>query len=168
MYSSPDVDQYLEGLILAIDDEILPQLSTAKAQTTAVMMQAVLQQLRQTVPVFLGYLVDEHNAMLAVVREAAEALGDTTGPEAERIRDRAATLGSGAPFPAPPPLDEVMVAHRALGQALLENAKDLDVLQRSGVAEADAALAVVRAHWGPRYVRDLATITVGSGFLGRG
>jgi hypothetical protein len=61
-----------------------------------------------------------------------------------------------------------MVAHRALGQALLENAKDLDVLQRSGVAEADAALAVVRAHWGPRYVRDLATITVGSGVLGRG
>ena len=57
MYSSPDVDQYLEGLILAIDDEILPQLSTAKAQTTAVMMQAVLQQLRQTVPVFFWWTI---------------------------------------------------------------------------------------------------------------
>jgi len=168
MYNSPDVDQYLEGLIFAINDEILPVLSTAKAQTTALMMQAVLQQLRQTIPVYLGYLVDEHNAMLEVVREAAAALGDAAGPEADRIRERAAGLGTAAPLPAPPVYGDVVAAHRVLGQALVDDARDLDVLQRAGDTRADAALAVLRAHWGPRYARDLATVTVGSGFLGRG
>ncbi len=168
MYNSPDVDQYLEGLIFAINDEILPELTTAKAQTTAVMMQAVLQQLRQTVPVYLGYLVDEHNAMLGVLRAAAAALGAADGPEADRIRERAAGLGAAAPLPTPPAYDEVIAAHRALGQALVDNARDLDVLQRAGDTRADEALTVLRAHWGPRYARDLATITVGSGFLGRG
>jgi hypothetical protein len=58
---------------------------------------------RQALPVYDKYVAQEHNEMTQVLRDVAAALGDTTGPEADRIRARAATLGAlpNVPMPAP-------------------------------------------------------------------
>ena len=61
-----------------------------------------------------------------------------------------------------------MAAHLELGRAIEASFLDLDELQRAGVASADDALDVVRAHLGQRYVRDAETVVVGDGFVGRG
>lgn len=69
----------------------------------------------------------------------------------------------------PAPLDMVAAgrAHQALGTALQDDIADLDVLQRAGNESADRAVPHIRAHLAPRYVRDVQTVTLGAGFLGR-
>ena len=168
MNSSPSIDQMLAGVLLAIDDEILPALNNPKAQATAQMMQSLIQGVRQMLPVIDEQLVDEHNDMIRTLRDTAAALGEATGEPAERVRERAATFGAWAGLPAPPDADVVMAAHTELGRAIEATFLDLDELQRAGVASADDAVQVVRAHLGPRYVRDAQTIVVGEGMLGRG
>jgi hypothetical protein len=168
MNTTPSIDDLLHGLIVAISDEIVPNLANEKAYATASMMQSMLQEIRQLLPVFDIYLVDEHNDMIRTMRDTAAALGAVEGAEADRIRERAATLGTWADLPAPPDHQGIASAHRELGQALVDTMIDLDVLQRAGETSADAALDVVRGHFGPRYVRDTATIVVGAGMLGRG
>jgi hypothetical protein len=169
MFTNPSTDALLEGLIMAIDDDILPALGTSpKAQATAVMMQSVIQGIRQALPVQDTQLVEEHNAMTAVLREVAAALGEVDGDAVDRVRERAATLGQRDDLPAPPDRDPMVAAHAELSASLADTMIDLDELQRGGVASADGALQLVRAHLGPRYLRDVATITVGSGFVGRG
>ena len=61
-----------------------------------------------------------------------------------------------------------MAAHRALGLALQDDMIDLDELQRAGDTDADVALDVIRAHLGPRLVRDVQTFLVGDALVGRG
>ena len=168
MNTSPSLDQLLEGAIIAIDDEILPALGNAKAQATAVMLQSLLQGIRQTLPVMDRHLVDEHNGMTRALRDAAAALGDAVGPAADRIRERGGTIGRWDDLPAPLDREAVMGAHRALGRALEATMLDLDELQRAGAVGADEALQIVRGHLGPRFVRDVETFTVGEGFIGRG
>ncbi len=71
----------------------------------------------------------------------------------------------------PIPLDRsaVMAAHRDLGEALQATMIDIDELQRAGGgADADAALELIRGHYGPRLVRDVQTFLVGDALLGRG
>lgn len=168
MNSSPTVDQILEGVLHAIDDEIIPSLNNPKAHATAQMMQSLIQGVRQMLPVLDEQLVDEHNDMIRTLADTATALGDVSGAEADRIRERAATLGEWDVLPAPPDRDAIVAAHTELGRAIEATFFDLDELQRAGVASADEALQVVRAHLGPRYVRDAETIVVGEGFVGRG
>ncbi len=168
MNTTPSIDDLLLGLIIAISDEIVPNLANAKAYATASMMQSVLQEIRQMVPVLDTYLVDEHNGMIRTLRNAALALGDAAGDEADRIRERADTLGQRDYLPAPPDHDAIASAHRELGEALVANVRDLDVLQRAGDTRADTSLDEIRAHLLPRYVRDVATVTVGAGMVGRG
>ena len=168
MNTSPSVDDILEGLIIAIGEDIIPDLTSLKAHATAQMMQSLLQGLRQVLPVQEEYLVDEHNDMTRVLREVAATIGDAEGTAAGRIRERAETLGSWPDRPAPPDRSELESAHRALGDALTATLLDLDALQQSGSAVADQALGVLRGHLGPRYVRDTVTFTVGGGMLGRG
>ena len=171
MMTSPGIDGLIEGVILGIDNELMPFLSNEKAQATAAMMQSILQAVRQVIPIYDHALVEEHNAMTATLRAAADQLLDAIGPDVDRIRDRAATLGQRPDYPMPPDRAEVAEAHCALGRALEATISDLDVVQRSGgadVAAADEALGIVRAHLAPRYLRDFQTITVGGGFLGRG
>ncbi len=168
MNTTPSIDDLLLGLIIAISDEIVPNLANAKAYATASMMQSVLQEIRQMVPVLDTYLVDEHNEMIRTLCNAATALGDAAGEEADRVRMRASTLGQWADLPSPPDHDAIASAHRELGEALVANVRDLDVLQRVGDTRADAALDEIRAHLLPRYVRDVATVTVGAGMVGRG
>ncbi len=168
MNSSPTIDQLLEGVLIAIDDEIFPALNNPKAYATAQMMQSLIQGVRQMLPVMDEQLVDEHNDMIRTLADTASALGDATGAEADRIRERAATLGRWEPLPAPPDRDAIIAAHLELGRAIEATFFDLDELQRAGVAAAEEAVQVVRAHLGPRYVRDAETIVVGEGFVGRG
>jgi hypothetical protein len=106
--------------------------------------------------------------MTRVLRETAAVLGSVNGPEADRIRERAATLGSKADVPMPPDQEPIRAAHRELGYALQDCITDLDVLQRAGHSEADAALQVIRGHLMGRIVRDTETITAGAGMAGRG
>jgi len=168
MNTTPSIDDLLEGLIFAISDDIIPSLGDAKAYATAAMMQSVLQEIRQLLPVFDAYLVDEHNGMTRTLRDAAAALGDASGEAADHVRERASTLGQWSDLPAPPDREATTAAHRALGEALVATMLDLDVLQRASDTRADAALDVVRGHFGPRYLRDVATVLVGAGMLGRG
>jgi hypothetical protein len=106
--------------------------------------------------------------MTRVLRETAAVLGSVNGPEADRIRERAATLGSKVDVPMPPNQEPIRAAHRELGYALQDCITDLDVLQRAGHSEADAALQVIRGHLMGRIVRDTETITAGAGMAGRG
>jgi hypothetical protein len=158
----------LEGVIISISTDIVPNLLNPKAHATAQMMQSILQGVRQLLPVYDQYLAEEHNQMLGVLREVAATVGDSTGPAAERIRDRAATLGRGDELPMPLDRDAVMAAHRALSLALQSNMVDLDELQRAGDATAYAALDVIRGHMGPRVVRDVQTFIAGDAMVGRG
>lgn len=168
MNTSPSIDQILAGIVIAIDDEILPGLGNPKAYATAQMMQSLLQGVRQSLPVMDDQLVEEHNDMIRTLTATAAALGDATGSAADRIRERAATLGEWEELPPPADRDATIAAHTELGRAIEASFLDLDELQRAGVASADDALQVVRGHLGPRFVRDVKTFCVGEGFLGRG
>lgn len=171
MNATPGIDGLLEGVILGLANEIMPFLTNEKAAATAAMMQSILQGVRQTVPVYLPALVEEHNAMTATLRNAADALAGVTGPEADRIRERAATLGSLPDLPTPVALDTTVGVHTELSRALEASISDLDVLQRAGgpeAAAADRSLDEIRSHLAPRYLRDHLTITVAGGFIGRG
>ena len=170
MNTSPGIDGLLEGVVLGIGNELMPYLSNEKAQASAAMMQSILQAVRQIIPMFDAALIDEHNAMTVTLRTAAECLAAVTGEEADAVRARASSIGQRADYPAPPDREEVVRAHTDLGRAVEASILDLDVIQREGGAPgaaADEALAVIRAHLAPRYLRDFQAITVGAGFLGR-
>ncbi len=168
MYTTPSPDDLLEGVIISLQNDVMPALNNPRAQATVGMMQAILQQVRQTLPHYQEYLVEEHNGMTRVMRDVAAAIGPVAGAEADRIRERANSLGGREPFPTP--IDPAVVADgsKLLNQGILDTMRDLDVLQRAGVKEADEALDIVRTHLGPRYARDCATLLVGAGMVGRG
>ncbi len=168
MNTSPSIDSILEGLIMAIDDEIVPALGNPKAHATAQMMQSLLQGLRQTLPVLDASFVDEHNEMIRTLRDTAAALGDVAGPAADRVRERAATFGQRDELPAPLERERVVAAHTELGRAIEASFLDLDELQRAGLSSADDAVQVLRGHLGPRYVHEAATIMIDGGMIGRG
>ena len=168
MNTTPSIDDLLAGVILGIDDDILPALANPKAQATAVMMQSILQGIRQLLPVHDAHLVDEHNAMTAVLRDTARLLAELSGPAVDRVRGRAETLGQLDDLPAPSDRTALSDTHRELGHAIEATMIDLDELQRAGETAADDALAVVRAHLAPRFLRDVETFSVGEGFVGRG
>lgn len=153
---------------MAIDDDILPALTNPKAQAAAVMIQSLLQGLRQTLPVLDRLIVEEHNEMPDVFRQISTVLAAVDGPVAERVRERADEQGARADLPVPDDAAIAEAAHRELGRALEATMFDLDELQRSGVAVAAEALQIIRGHLGPRYVRDVEVGTVGAGFVGRG
>ncbi len=168
MNTSPSIDQMLEGVLISISTDIVPNLVNPKAHASAQMMQSVIQGIRQMLPVYDQYLAEEHNEMMAVLRDVAERMGSAPGDAADRIRERAATLGEGDELPIPVDRDAVMAAHRELGFALQATMIDIDELQRAGNADADAALETIREHMGPRLVRDVQTFLVGDALLGRG
>jgi hypothetical protein len=168
MNTSPSIDQMLEGVLISISTDIIPNLVNPKAHASAQMMQSIIQGVRQLLPVYDQYLAEEHNQMMGVLRDVAAQLGDTAGTPADRIRERAATLGAGDELPIPHDRERVMAAHRALGFALQDTMIDLDELQRAGDVDADAALETIREHMGPRIMRDVRTFLVGDALLGRG
>lgn len=168
MNTSPTVDELLEGLIVALGNEVMPFVSSPKAQATVLMMQSLMQQIRQALPVYDVHIAEEHNSMTRTLREIADALSGIDGPEADRIRDRASRLGALPDVPVPQDPAPVRQAHRTLGYALQDTMVDLDALQRAGNQQADHGLQILRAHLMPRIMRDVATVTVGGGMVGRG
>jgi len=168
MNTSPSIDQMLEGVLISISTDILPNVVNPKAAASAQMIQSVIQGIRQLLPVYDQYLAEEHNQMMGVLREVAGTIDGSSGPAADRIRERAATLGAGEELPIPPSRDVLMAAHRQLGIALQESMIDLDELQRAGDVGADAGLDVIRGHLGPRVMRDTQTFLVGDALVGRG
>ena len=168
MNTSPSIDQMLEGVLISISADIIPNVVNPKAYASAQMMQSIIQGIRQLLPVYDQCLAEEHNQMMEVLRDVAERLGATSGDAADRIRERASTLGAGDEVPIPLDRDVVMAAHLELGTALQATMIDLDELQRDGNADADAGLEIVRGHMGPRLVRDVQTFLVGDALLGRG
>jgi len=158
----------LEGVLISISADIIPNVVNPKAHASAQMMQSIIQGIRQLLPVYDQCLAEEHNQMMEVLRDVAERLGATSGDAADRIRERASTLGAGDEVPIPLDRDVVMAAHLELGTALQATMIDLDELQRDGNADADAGLEIVRGHMGPRLVRDVQTFLVGDALLGRG
>ena len=158
----------LEGVLISISTDIIPNVVNPKAHASAQMMQSIIQGIRQILPVYDQYLAEEHNQMLVVLRDVAAVIGAADGPAADRIRARAASLGNGAEVPIPADRDVVMAAHRELGFALQETMIDLDELQRADDANASAGLDLVREHMGPRIMRDVQTVLVGDALLGRG
>jgi hypothetical protein len=106
--------------------------------------------------------------MLHVLRDVASAIDESSGAAADRIRERAATLGQVDEIPIPIGRDVLMAAHRQLGFAIQESMIDLDELQRAGDVAADAGLDAIRGHLGPRIARDVQTFLVGDALLGRG
>lgn len=168
MIVNPSVDQILEGVMMSLEDDIAPAVTNPKASATIQMIQSLLQGVRQMLPVLEAQLVEEHNDMIRTLQESAAALGDASGPAAERVRERAATYGSWDELPSPLDRDGVIAAHTELGRAIEASFYDLDELLRDGVESANGALDVVRGHIGPRCVRDADVITVGDGFVGRG
>lgn len=170
MNTQPGPDGLLEGVIIGLEQEVLPFVSSEKAYATVAMMQSILQAVRQMLPVYDSYLVDEHNSMTATLRNAAAALDGVVGPEADRIRERAATLGQLPDLPAPADREALIDAHTRLGRALEASILDLDTIQRQpDTAEAgDRSLMAIRAHLAPRVARDTAVISVSAGMIGRG
>ena len=168
MMTKPLVDDLLEGLIIALENEIIPFITSPKAQSTGLMMQSIIQEIRQILPVFDTYIAIEHNQMTQVLKDMSAAIEGVSGPEADRIRDRAKTLGVRPDVVVPEDQAPIRESHRELGYALQENMTDLDVLQRAGEAKADVALQILRTHLMPRIVRDVETLTVGAGVAGRG
>jgi hypothetical protein len=168
MMTNPTLDDLLEGLIVSLENEIMPHVSSPKAHVMCQMVQSLIQEVRQSLPVYDMYIAQEHNEMIQVLRDVAGALGDTAGPEADRIRQRASTLGAKAEVPMPADQAPIRAAHRELSYALQDCMTDLDVLQRAGNTRADTALQSIRAHILPRIVRDVETLTIAGGMAGRG
>ena len=168
MNTVPSVDDLLEGFIIALNNEIMPFLNNPKAVATAAMMQSLLQEVRQVLPVFDVSIATEHNQMTRTLRDVASALGNSSGPEADRIRERASTLGAQADVAIPADQAPVRAAHLALGYALQDTLSDLDVLQRAGDTKADEALNTLRMFLMPTIVNHVSAISVSGGMVGRG
>ena len=168
MNTVPTIDDLLEGFIIALNNEIMPFLNNPKAMATVQMMQSLLQEVRQVLPVFDRTVAEEHNQMTRTLRDVAARLEGVAGAEADRIRDRAATLGALADVPMPLDQQPVRDAHQKLGFALQDTISDLDVLQRAGETRADEALNRVREYLMPVIVNHVTAISVGGGMVGRG
>ena len=168
MNTVPTVDDLLEGFIIALNNEIMPFLNNPKAVATAAMMQSLLQEIRQVLPVFDRTIAEEHNQMTQTLRDVAALLHGVTGEEADRIRSRASTLGALTDVPVPVDQEPVRAAHQKLGYALQDTISDLDVLQRAGETKADEALTRLRMFLMPTIINHVTAISVGGGMVGRG
>ena len=77
MMTNPTLDDLLEGLIVSLENEIMPHVSSPKAHVMCQMVQSLIQEVRQALPVYDTYVAQEHNEMTQVLRDVAGALGDT-------------------------------------------------------------------------------------------
>jgi hypothetical protein len=77
----------LEGVLISISTDILPNVVNPKAAASAQMMQSIIQGIRQMLPVYDQYLAEEHNQMMEVLRDVASAIGESSGAAADRIRE---------------------------------------------------------------------------------
>ncbi|MGA1570217.1 MAG: hypothetical protein ACO38K_11185 [Ilumatobacteraceae bacterium] len=58
MITSPTIDQILEGVIISLADDIMPSIDNPKAAANCLMVQSLLQGVRQLLTVIDDQLVD--------------------------------------------------------------------------------------------------------------
>lgn len=168
MYTTPSIADMVEGILVSLNNDILPDLQSQKAQTCAIMMQTMLQCIAQLAPVQQQLMAAEHNDMTATLRDIAAIVGESGGEAAGRIRTRAQTLGARPDTTPIPTYDEIATDHRELSQGIVDTLDDLDELIRGGNETGEAALQRLRQHLGPRTLQEYATFVVGQGMAGRG
>lgn len=167
MLTHPSSDELLEGCIISLQNDILPHLANEHAQVSAVMMQALLQCVRQRIPVEQQIMAAEHNQLTALFRDI-EPLANAESEAGKRLRDRARSCGSRNDLPTPPAFDDVVTGYRDLSQAVVDTLDDLDALIAAGDAAASDALLKLRTYLGQRTATDFSTLVVGAGMAGRG
>jgi hypothetical protein len=167
MYSRPSIDDVLDAVSVSLMNDVMPNVTSEKAQTAVVMMQALLQQAKQVVHVEQQIMAAEHNEMTAALRDIGAIIGESAGAEADRIRGRAQQLGAIPDLAPLPAWEDLNGAYHKLSQALVDTIDDLDGLIRAGNPVGEQALLRLREHLGPRTAREFATYTVGAGMAGR-
>jgi hypothetical protein len=168
MFTKPSPGELIETVIVALNKDILPELQSERAQVACVMAQAVLQTVCQAIPVFQQIMTQEHNEMTTAFRDVASTIGSSAGPDADRIRERARSLGSREDIPVPMAYQDLAAVYQQLSLALVETLNDLDILIREGNTTAEDAVLRIREHLGPRTVREVGTYVAGAGMVGRG
>lgn len=168
MFTSPSVAEIIDGVIVALNKDVMPQLQSQKAVVSLVMAQALLEQVKQRVPLEQQIMAAEHNQMTALYRQMAQTLSGAQGTAAERIRARAAELGAREDLPALPAFDDLARAYRELSAGLVATLEDLDALIQAGEPGGEEALTQMRGYIGPRTIADFTTYIVGAGMAGRG
>ena len=168
MFTKPSPADMIDGVIASLNRDIMPELTSQKAVVAVIMMQTLLEGVKQRIPVELQLMATEHNQMVALCRQMAVTIGDSAGPAADRMRKRAATLGARAELPPVPAYEELMATYREFSEGLIETLDDLDTLIQAGNARAEAALQELRTYLGTRSVSELTTYMVGAGMAGRG
>lgn len=168
MYTKPSAADMIDGVLASLRNDVMPELTSQKAVVAVVMMQTLLEGVKQRIPVEQQIMAAEHNQMVGLYGQMASTIGAAPGAEADRIRERATTLGAIEALPVLPNYDDLQTAYRELSQGLVETLEDLDVLIQEGNADAETALLQMRTYLGPRVVADFTTYFVGAGMAGRG
>ncbi len=165
MYTKPSISDLLRAVIVAMNREIAPDLSSSRSKVALLMAQTLLQGAIQRLQAEPATIAAEHNEMTALYRTLAQTLGECTGEAAERVRQRSLTLGALPDVPAPYPASELAELHHKLSEGLIGTLDDLDGMLRAGEARAQAALDQVRQHLMVRTARDFQTQMVNPGSL---
>jgi hypothetical protein len=168
MYTKPNPGDLIDAVMVSLNQDILPELQSQKAQVTCVMMGQILQAVRTAIPVFQQIMAQEHNEMTAVLRDVGAIVGESAGTAADRIRARSQGLGLREDIPVPMAYEDLAAAYKELSEGLVETLDDLDALIRGGSTAADEALLRLREHLGPRTMREVGTYVAGVGMAGRG
>jgi hypothetical protein len=168
MYTKPTIDHFLDAVSVCLTNDILPDLQGEKAQVSLMMAQQLLQCAKQLAHVEQQIMAVEHNEMAEMYRDVGAVIGESAGPEADRIRARATALGGKPDIPALPPWEELSAAYNELSEGLIATLDDLDAMITAGSAAANEALLRLRTHLGARTAREFGTYLVGAGMVGRG
>ena len=168
MYTKPTIDHFLDAVSVCLTNDILPDLQGEKAQVSLMMAQQLLQCAKQIAHVEQQIMAAEHNEMSAAFRDIGAIVGESSGPEADRIRARATGLGGRPDIPAIPAWEELSAAYQELSEGIIATLEDLDALITSGNPAATTALLRLREHLGARTAREFGTYLVGAGMVGRG
>ncbi len=149
MYSRPSIDDVLDAVSVSLMNDVMPNLTSEKAQTAVVMMQGLLQQAKQVVHVEQQLMAAEHNEMTATLRDVGAIVGESAGAEADRIRNRAQELGNLPDIAPLPAWEDLNSAYLTLSKALVDTLHDLDALVGAGNPAGEKALLRLREHLGP-------------------
>jgi hypothetical protein len=168
MFTKPSPADMIDGVIASLNRDIIPELTSQKAVVAVIMMQALLEGVKQRIPVEVQLMAAEYNQMGALYRQMGSTIGDSADPAAERIRQRATTLGARAEMPAVPAYDDLLATYREFSEGLIATIDDLDALIVAGNARAEATLQELRGYLGNRTVSEFTTYLVGAGMAGRG
>jgi hypothetical protein len=169
MWTAPDTQELIEGILLSLKNDVLPDLRSDRAITAITMIQVLLQCIAQKTPVEQQLMAAECNAMTEVLRDIGSIAGGAGGAAAQRLQERATTLGGRDDMPAIPSYADIKASHLGLSKALTATLEDIDEMLRSGPnPAAETALTRLRAHLGPRTVQEFGTYVVGAGMVGRG